>query len=123
MLSKILGALGAGWVPYAIGMALLAGLFSYGYHLGADRTEAIWSAKYSQLVAGYTKSALDETTRQADANTAAKEREAVTLAIIAAQSAALAQKQKELSDAADKDPAADSRSLSDDARLRIDSYH
>lgn len=119
MMDKLFGGV---WGYVAIA-ALALGVLAYAFHLGSASATAEGDAKYSRLVAAYTKTALDETTRQATANQDAKAREAVSLAIIAAQSSALAQKQKELSDAADKDPAADNRCLSDDARLRIDSYH
>lgn len=109
-----------GYVAIAALVALLAGGLVYsGYSHGI----AIGDAKLASLRAEYSAASVTQSNKQNSDNQAAKEREAVTLAILAAQSEALAQKTKELSDAADNDPNRDSRCLSDDSRVRIDSYH
>lgn len=122
-MGKILTALGAGWIPYAIGLALAAGLFAYGYHLGADQTEATWTAKYATLQSNYASSALAEGTRQANENQTAKAKEAITMATIEAQSLALQKLIKEKVDEANNDPNSGNRCLSDAARMRIDSIN
>ena len=119
MLDKMLTALGAGWVPYAIGLALLAGLFAYGYHLGADRTEATWTAKYATLERNYANAALAENTRRANANADAKAAEAVAIDTIDAQSVALQDLHRKLKDEASSDPTSTDDCLNSAARLRV----
>jgi hypothetical protein len=121
---KLLDTITGGWgsvVLWVAIAALVAGSYWYAYDLGGRHTEAVWSAKYATLQAGYANAALAEGTRQALANQEAKRRETEALSIIESQAAALTQKQKELSDASDKDADRDRVSLSNDSRMRIDS--
>ena len=116
MISKLLGA---GWVPYALAMGLGAAILSYTYHLGGKYTAAAWEARYSQLQADYASAALVESTRQAEANKAAKEREAIRIATIEAQSAALQDLQRKLDDEQDNDPTVSADCINDAGRLRL----
>lgn len=119
MLDKLFGGV---W-SYVIMAALAVFAIWYVYDLGGDNRQLIFEAKIATIERNYASAALAEGTRQANANQDAKAKEAITLAIIEAQSEALTQKQKELSDAADQDADRDRVCLSDGSRLRIDSIH
>ncbi|UGX87140.1 hypothetical protein [Phyllobacterium meliloti] len=114
--------IGGAWGYVAIA-AIALGILAYTFHLGSSSATAKWEAKIATIERNYASAALAEGTRQGAANKEAKDRESVNLAIIAAQSAALSQKQKELSDAADQDADRDRVCLSDDSRMRIDSIN
>lgn len=123
MLSNILKALGAGWVPYAIGAALILGGIWYVYDLGGDNRALAYKAKIATIERNYASAALAEGTRQADVNADAKAREAIVIATIAAQSAKLTDLQRKLDNEQDSDPTSSVDCINDAARLRLNQIH
>ncbi len=101
---------------------VLAAIIGYGEwrgHTRYNQAVALWSAKYNQRENDLIRASMAEADRQRKANEAAKALEAERIAQLEADNEKLSQLIKELSDEADKDPAADSIVLSPSARLRI----
>lgn len=111
-----------GWRTIIIAVAAMAAA-GYIYHLGYDSAATKWEARYEQREAQIAQTLAAEVNRISQANAMAKANEAVRLAAMEAENAALELKIKELSDAADADPDRDRVCLSDGSRLRIDSIH
>lgn len=91
----------------------------YVYNRGYSSAELKWSAKYTERENQLLAQALAERIRQAQANIAAKKAEAERIAKMQADNQKLEDLIKELSDEADKDPAANNVCLSPDSQLRI----
>ena len=112
-------------IPYGKTIALvLAGILivvftASVYNKGYRSAEAKWSVKYNQRENDLIRASMAETARQQAANQAAKRLEAERIAQLEADNQKLSQLIKELSDEADKDPAADNVCLSPDAGVRI----
>lgn len=104
-----------------VGVVVLAigflGVFIY--NKGYSSAELKWSAKYTERENALLAQALAERVRQAQANIAAKKAEAMRIAEMQAENQKLEDLIKELSDEADKDPAANNKCLSPDSQLRI----
>ncbi|CAN7492971.1 hypothetical protein LJR231_003447 [Phyllobacterium sp. LjRoot231] len=101
---------------------ILAAIVGYGEwrnNAGFNKSEALWTAKYNQRENDLIRQSMAETERQRSANEAAKALEVERIAQLEADNEKLSQLIKDLSDEADKDPAANSGGLSDSARLRI----
>lgn len=98
---------GAWWIHHTI------------YNSGYNAAATVWSAKYDKREADLIEKASKERDRQITANNVAKALEAERIAQLEADNQKLSQLIKELSDEADKDPAADTVVLSPSARLRI----
>lgn len=122
MLDKLFGGYGT-LIAYGLAAALVVGAFWYVYDLGGDNRQLVWEAKYATLERNYAAAALAEGTRQASANQEAKQREAVVIATIEAQSVALRNLQRRLDDEADNDPAAVDGCISDAGRMRLNQVH
>ncbi len=116
---KLWNAVTGGWIVYALLAAMVVGAFGYTYHLGGKHTAAEWQVKYTTLERNYATAALAEGTRQATANQAAKQAEAIRIAIIAAQSAALQDLQRKLDDEQDNDPTSSTDCINDAGRVRL----
>lgn len=112
-------------IPYgkAIAVAIviaLFGLYSYSlYNKGYNSAVVVWSAKYNARENELIRQSMAEAARQQAANQAAKKAEAERIAKLEADNTALENLIKELSDEADKDPAADNVCLSPDSLQRI----
>ena len=99
-----------------VSMGLL-GVFIY--NKGDASSELKWSAKYTERENELLAKALAERFRQAQANIVAKKAEAARIAEMQTENQKLEDLIKELSDEADKDPAANNKCLSPDSQLRI----
>lgn len=112
-------------IPYGKTIALvLAGILfvvftASVYNKGYQSAAAAWSVKYNTRENQLIRKAMEETARQQAANQEAKRLEAERIAQLEADNQKLSQLIKELSDEADKDPAADNVCLSPDAGVRI----
>ena len=112
-------------IPYGKTIALvLAGILlvvftASVYNKGYQSAAAAWSVKYNTRENELILASMAETARQQAANAEAKKLEAERIAQLEADNEKLSQLIKDLSDEADKDPAADNVCLSPDGRVRI----
>ncbi len=121
MMPALFGRFAGGWIVYAIFAAIIVATLGYTYHLGHSSATAKWEAKYARREAEIANQVNAEINRVQQANALAKASEAKRLAELATENAALEQKIKEMSDAADADPDRDRPALSPDSGMRIDS--
>lgn len=107
--------------PIAAALLGLAIVFAgaWIYNRGYNSAAAAWSVKYNQRENDLIRASMAETARQQAANAEAKKLEAERIAQLEADNEKLSQLIKDLSDEADKDPAADNVCLSPDSRVRI----
>ncbi len=103
---------------FVAGLMMVAGL-TWVYNKGYNSAVIKWEAKYNLRENELIRASMAETARQQAANAEAKKLEAERIAQLEADNEKLSQLIKELSDEADKDPAADNVCLSPDSRVRI----